>query len=649
MSGSAQEVESTINWNFVTDIPVAYIPRAFKSRNHLLKILKSKVIVNESGRELTASEIELLALGFNFITSKEESSVSLDRKWSPDQGTDQYLLDACDSLKNQSDFYVMGSAKGGAFVSWDRQKYEKEALRVLGNEENYEIILKRHDFELADSVWDRMQVSNHVERMIENRHFLAERALFSKCIGYREATIVKKWTQSFPFVFFKPKIHKPAMESTGTFESKPTVRFDWGPTAPWDDYLTRLTRPILSLLPGSLSKASDIFDHLVGCNDQQTGRQEDIPTEEIEKPLLASDLRCGNSHDCQDGWLVFKSIYASSWKSCLPFEMCVGASAMLYGEYYGELCHQALLSNDRPPPDEALFKSLLEFIVTHSYMNFQNKLIVRQIKGAPLNSGISTYIAQSVLVMSTRVLIERPPSWLVLYRFYGRNLFFITCHHPSNSSALENELVELEERNPYKDQNFLNLIINVLTSINQATVDTDQMFQLDDVIINIIRKFKADGKGKSHSIVTMTPVMNFFFDRYTLFHRTSLHPLQDMVEVFAKAMLHLKSLCSTKNIFQPILKTWAKQFYLRDFSQHDWNQFSSKCRNILSEHKHKQQVLVSVSIPQQTHARFQISNNSTSDDYFMFTRPYNIALFGPPTSEQSMNKRMSSFGKSLLF
>ena len=488
---------------YITSIPEkGYVPKVYKNHRILTRYLEDKILLNDSSRTLTGCEIECLTLGLKYIPTirirhqneVEDSRVTFEKYenrmntivhfneiennrrterkpnkrghlagivpsiWSPDIAkwntnpkckrtknelinyvpnvgnnnlnfTDPEILTAIKTLKGYKDIHILPADKGGAIVLWDTTNYDKEGLRQLTDAKNYR--------EVDQAMF---QLRTEGLRKTAARHAEWLRGWPEPYINESEYEAIKEVKASGSPIYFLPKIHKEKRTDTGTYAGRPIVATHSATVHLFDKYLTNLTAPLLTLIPGSLVDTMDLINKLP---------KTELPP---NSKIVTSDIT---------------GLYPS-----IPQIKGIEATVQFYKEMYPTLIKICNDENKIKPPPAAMFKILLEFVLTNSYISFKNQRFFHQITGTAMGMCISVFFANCFVYQLTRNQIERPPQWLVLFQRYIDDLILVIrpeCDtEPLNAffDSITTNAIKYETTEPSVSTPMLDLIIEIDQTTN---------------------------------------------------------------------------------------------------------------------------------------------------------------------------------------
>ena len=155
------------------------------------------------------------------------------------------------SLANHETTYIINADKGGMTVIFNKKDYRKEALRQLFDKSTY----KQLTFtEIRKEISRSISLSNNLlDRLIDEDNITRVEADRAK------NTIAKA---KIPPIYFLPKVHKEKRADTGTFPMRPIISACCGPTKVLDEYIAKITAPLLKCIPGSICDTTELISKL---------------------------------------------------------------------------------------------------------------------------------------------------------------------------------------------------------------------------------------------------------------------------------------------------------------------------------------------------------------------------------------------------
>lgn len=466
--------------NFVTSIPTWYRPLIFSSAKKINLLLKKNILINQSKEPLDVQTIEVLCLGLNFLPSakiiKDEFSPAVHRlireinirihfysskekkhskgwltkfvksDWEPDSPTwllDDRIPQAIDDLltptvnqdptihgeiiktiqkmNKRTDIHLLKSDKGRNTVIWDVNDYNREANRQLLDTETY-LELSEEEF-LSKLKAIKNECQDISENLLALHHITPE-----------EDELICKRPLDGSSIYFLPKIHKPMNKTSMTFPGRPIVATFTSTTYLLDKYITELTKPLLGIIPGSLMNTTDFLQRLPN---------ENLPN---DTKLTTADV---------------VSLYPS-----IPWKDGIIAGTKFYESNLEFLRNEAINQNRLPIPSPRLFQRILSLIICNSVIIFKKQRFFHQIKGTAMGCCISVYFANCYMFFLTQPLIEKPPSWLMVFLRFIDDIFVISTGNNDDNiklifDSISTKDITYEISTPSTTQNFLDTTIMI--------------------------------------------------------------------------------------------------------------------------------------------------------------------------------------------
>ena len=332
------------------------------------------------------------------------------------------LLRASKFLKEQKEFKISEADKGGVQVLWKCSDYEKEALRQLSDEDNYQLLALETNTRLISQAIYPTIVQLTMKRVCKERNahirYLEENGHISR----REsmAMQVVEENQRMPYIYLKPKINKPFHPTTGTFQARAVVSTVCGPLHALDSYLAAITSPILRVLPGMLKNSDDLIEQIasVSADAREEGKRTLCPA--------------GHSNE----HFRFASADVVALYPSIGVEEGLLAASDVYDYFHPWLVKLFQREQRLPPPSPEKFKELMRFMFDNSYIAYENQRFFKQKKGTPMGGCISTFFANAFMYVRTRESLKNPPSGLIINLRFLDDFFFAYCSHPSHGANL---------------------------------------------------------------------------------------------------------------------------------------------------------------------------------------------------------------------
>ena len=198
-------------------------------------------------------------------------------------------------------------------------------------------------------------------------------------------------------MYFLPKIHKEFPNKiTGTFDGRPIAATFTSSLHPLDQYLARLTAPLLPRIPGSLMDTTDLLNKL-------------------PKGLLSPSAKLITAD--------VKTLYPSiRWKKGIE------ASEIFYQEQFEFLVKYCDRTGLCPPPPPGLFRAMVELVISSSFVHFKGRRFYHQCKGTAMGICLSVYFANSYMWLKTKHLtvnVDRPFPGVIAFWRYIDDIFAI--------------------------------------------------------------------------------------------------------------------------------------------------------------------------------------------------------------------------------
>ena len=450
------------------------------------------------------------------------------------------LLKAEESLDEQNEFYITESDKGGVIVLWKRSDYEKEALRQFSDKENYQLLGDESSSSTPLIIQNTirnicMERNEHIQYLERNNHITRRESL---------AMQVMDENQKLPLVYLKPKINKPFHPSTGTFQARAVVSTIRGPLYALDKYLTKVTSPMMRVLPGLLKNSDQLIEEIANKSSA---------AQKTERGFL-----CPDGHSSEH--IRFATADVVAMYPSIDIEEGLTAAGQVYDYFYPMLCHQFRRQQLLPPVDPNSFKEMMKFLFENSFISYQDRRFYRQKKGTPMGGCISAFFANAFMYKRTEKTIQHPPSWMIINQRFIDDFFFTYCSHTSHGT---------------------NLIPNFLTDIStdnvkcvQAVCDGDEAAAAvatsnNNDCANVISCNFLD-VNISFDPVTTTfhskPYMKHFAVPSFL-HRTSNNPKKVFENLALAQFSRLKRLSSSIESYKEACKKITSQLLVRGFSK----------------------------------------------------------------------------------
>lgn len=478
---------------YVTEVSSGYQPVYYPSSHKLDKVLKGKIIINQTDKVLTDAQIETLSLGLNFIFSvknkQERKQLERDlevwerkintaiyfsekRKfhhtgsgwltkettstWTPPPQSWEYdneiqnlrtqilqpnnketmetpksILMAVKELRGMTDIHILPADKGRNTTLWKTDEYDREALRQLEDKTTY---LELPEEEYTKQLLDLgSRCDDIADSLLRNDH-----------ITKRERDAMVNAIPKGSHIYFLPKPHKGLNKTTQTFYGRPVVATHSAKIHLLDKYITALTAKLLERIPGSLRDTGDLLNRLP-------------KTVKGEHTKLATADVIG--------------LYPN-----IPWIEGIRAAVELYETNLEWLNSYAMMNGLKPPPNASTFREILELILKNSYISFKNRRFFKQIQGTAMGMCISVYFANAYMYMITKTVIHHPPKGITTFLRYIDDIFVII--ETNEADPIENLFRMISNNNikytiekPATTQPFLDLLVEIDT--DSKTIETE--------------------------------------------------------------------------------------------------------------------------------------------------------------------------------
>ncbi len=527
-------------------------------------------------------------------------------------------------LIHQTDFFIIEADKGGAVVLWSKSDYEKEAIRQLSDTSTYEpinpesnklvpsVMLENSGHEDINFYYSatnimppKDNIASILKTLLEKRDVLIDILENGEYISKKEAMVMRSgshkkesetWNElsrgnsidlkndtnlySLPYIYFKPKIHKLEHPETKTFQGRPIVATSRGPLFLLDKFVARLSSLLMRTMPGLLHSTEGLLERIrLIQNELQSkefvshnhNRCESDCLSHSNFPKTSNCITFCLGHEPTLEYIGLAKADVISLYPSIPWEDGILAAVDVYSAGFENLCKYANLNSLRRPVPPPLFQSMLRLIIENNYFTFQGRLFYRQRKGAAMGSCISVFFANSYMYRLTQNIIERPPSWLLLFERYIDDIFCVCCFHPSHGTNLLNNLID----------SISNAHIKYTSSIGSSSQVMDSSPLKTG---RAAKKIKSLNKKPSWNIRTCHFMdVSIFFDwktqtfhsqplikpntLSTYVHRSSNHIKHIFQNVAVSQMIRMKRLSSSRRRFLTAVKHLKKNLILRGYSK----------------------------------------------------------------------------------
>ena len=348
------------------------------------------------------------------------------------------LYESIATLGANKEIHVIQADKGGAICVIDTADYDREAQRQLEDKNTYTELTEeefknglQQTAQIVQDIADQLYYEGNISR-IEYDVFLA-----------------KLTSPDGSYIYFLPKIHKEWNASTNAFPGRPIAATFACVVNTLDKYITELTTPLLSIIPGSLRDTSDLLNKLPKG-----------PLPKLAK-WVTSDVN---------------SLYPS-----IPWGTGIEAATAFYADNITFLRKYNQQHGLLQPPSVQNFCDAITTVITRSFISFKGRRFFQQASGTSMGSCISVYLANTYMFQLTRHLIPHKnstapqrPAWLLLFERYIDDLILIvdgctTKQLDNLFKSISNETIGYTTTAPETTAPAL----DVLLSINQNTLEIE--------------------------------------------------------------------------------------------------------------------------------------------------------------------------------
>lgn len=523
-----------------------YKPHCYKNIAALTRVLKAKVLINESDIKLNDTDIETLSLGLGFIPTNDDND---------NEGNREITLDkSIESWKNKLDIMLYFAARKGLKLKSNKgwlwkeiksdwvptrqawrddetvnsiniitEQYDKstitpqkirESIRKLKKLENVHILsadkgsntVLWRETDYNKEAIRQLTDTNSYRELTENEYNTELAILTNTCkqmavnlfqvgsITKREAEVMAAVSPSGSNIYFLPKIHKPKNPVSQTFAGRPIVATHSATVHLLDKLLANITSPLLSRIPNSMKDTTDFL-------------------KQTTKIITNTHTECISAD--------VNSLYPS-----IPWNEGIAASVNFYAQQLQWLRTHAKEQQLPNPPPVGLFKRILELVLQNSYIEFKGIRFFHQTCGTAMGMCISVYFANCYMYHITRVMIHNPPTFVKLFVRFIDDIFLVT------ESAHDQDI-----------ETFFNSISNekIKYTIERET-DGMQNF-LDTTIIN-----HRNGEPLQSTAYWKATASGSFL------HPSSNHPWHIIKSIPYSQLLRIRRICSTDSLFKTAAK-----------------------------------------------------------------------------------------------
>jgi len=574
--------------NYVTSVSFHYKPVVYGDRKLLTQYLRTKILINNSSRRLTDTDIETLALGLNFVLHSdfapgcpmEELRASNDR-WVI--GINRSINFA----RNQEHRIL---EKGLAAVNQPRGVLESSG-RLERDEDDWD------PFERSENEWTKqpqfLELNNKLKRATfgsasVDLHENVRQPLYDSAqtlgadLGIHTINADKGGATIIIDTVDYDREADRQLGDKKTYTELDKANYDVGLTETADivkrladdflrgGHITKSEHSVfhakLKDLEGSyiyfLPKIHKAFNEKVNAFPGRPIAATfmcvihtlDKYITELTKPLLA--IIPGSLIDTTDllvklpiGPLPKKARLATSDVNSLypniPWRDGIDAATAFYAEHISFLRKHNRENGLLPPLPLIAFHDAITAVITRSFITFKGRRFFRQISGTSMGTCISVYLANTYMYQLTRrhiphginrVALERP-NWLIFFERYIDDLILIVDECTKEDIA-----------------NFFRGISN--DTISYETTEPAISTPALDVTLSICQD----------SLKIITEPYSKPTSKPTFLHASSMHPKHSIDSLPFAQFLRLKRISSNNEIFQRHACTHTESFLLRGYS-----------------------------------------------------------------------------------
>lgn len=292
---------------------------------------------------------------------------------------------------------------------------------------------------------------------------------------------------------------------------------------------------------------------------------------------------CGEGHEKTSEFMGFATADVVSLYPSIPIEDGIKAATEFYIERYSWLCGNAARNGLLKPVDPPLFEDVLRFLMTNSYISFQNSHLYHQRHGTAMGGCISVYVANAYMFQLTRKIIEKPPVWLHIFERYIDDFFIFGCFHPHHGVNVVKKLFDsvsnadicytIDHQEPgslvQHDQSLSASHNSKCSSIpDNQTYCPKEKSKVTEVgfrscnFLDATLVFDYSQSGNIFSKPYYKPNVNSEF-----VHRTSNHPPSVFRHAPVTQLIRLKRLSSSRTIFLDAYRKVKKQMLSKGYSR----------------------------------------------------------------------------------
>ena len=410
------------------------------------------------------------------------------------------LFDSIQALGRNKKIHVIQADKGGVTVVMDTVDYDRESHRQLEEKKTYtELTKQKFDNGLrktACTVRDIVVELFRSGNVSQNEY---------------DVFIGKLTALDGSYIYFLPKIHKEWNEQINAFPGRPIAATFACVVNTLDKYITELTKPLLSIIPGSLRDTLDLLAKL--------------PKGRLSKKakLVTADVN---------------SLYPN-----IPWEGGIDAATAFYADNIKFLREFHRRNGLAPPPSVQTFCDAVTAVIKGSFISFKGQRFFKQASGTSMGSCISVYLANAYMFQLTKHLIpptgfaaQKRPSWLLFFERF-----------------IDDLIVIVDDCSQQQIDDLFSGISN--ETISYTTTEPDVSATALDVQLSIC--------PETYQIVTepySKPT-----SKQTFLHARSTHPAPSIGSLPYAQFLRLRRIASTEEAFNRHAARLTDSLILRDY------------------------------------------------------------------------------------
>ena len=269
----------------------------------------------------------------------------------------------------------------------------------------------------------------------------------------------------------------------------------------------------------------------------------------------------------------FAAAHAGGLVSAIDIESGLVCAHQVYASNYEWLRYQFHLQERLAPVDPETFRALLRFVLSNSYICYENRRYYRQKLGAPMGARIFKFVSNSYMYLLTKDVIQYPPAWLITFQRHQKNLILIACFHPSHGTNLITNLLQSISREPNFRWEWSECGGNFVPGAGYGNLANQSVGGIAHTLncMDVVMSYEPNtATFKSEPDMKKFPATQLIHQYGELTLRVaSKHPASVLKCISLSHFSRLKRLCSSSNVFNEASRVVAHEMRLRGYLEEE--------------------------------------------------------------------------------